>query len=98
MDLPIDPEADTGGFKLVFKQNTPEFKPYLGPGLFVFGKSMKLNENSEEQNNSNVEVEEKMINVNSLQQKDKKLHAGTTSHMISRRRDPKVVDFINSLE
>ncbi|KAK0072984.1 hypothetical protein PV326_013914 [Microctonus aethiopoides] len=98
MDLPIDPDADTGGFKLIFKQNIPEFNPYLGPGLFVFGKPMKLHENPEEQKDINVEVEEKIINIHSSQQKDKKIRTGITSPMISRRRDPKVVDFINSLE
>lgn len=98
MDLPIDPNANTGGFKLVYKQNIQEFNPYLGPGLFVFGKPMKLHENPEEQKDSNIEVDEKIINIHSSQQKDKELRARTTSPMISRRRDPMVVDFINSLE
>ncbi|KAF3421500.1 hypothetical protein E2986_11822 [Frieseomelitta varia] len=38
MDVPMDPSADTGGFSLVYKQNIADFRPYLGPCLFVFGK------------------------------------------------------------
>ncbi|XP_020300319.1 tubulin glycylase 3A-like [Pseudomyrmex gracilis] len=42
MDVPVNAYADTGGFNLVYKQNIPDFQPYLGPCLFVTGKSMTL--------------------------------------------------------
>ncbi|KOX75309.1 Tubulin glycylase 3A [Melipona quadrifasciata] len=44
MDVPMNPSADTGGFSLAYKQNIPDFRPYLGPCLFVFGKSITLQE------------------------------------------------------
>ncbi|KAG5317276.1 TTLL8 monoglycylase, partial [Pseudoatta argentina] len=33
-----------GGFSLIYKQDIPDFQPYLGPYLFVAGKSMTLHE------------------------------------------------------
>ncbi|KYN35657.1 Protein monoglycylase TTLL8 [Trachymyrmex septentrionalis] len=42
MDVPVNACADTGGFSLVYKQDIPDFQPYLGPYLFVAGKSMTL--------------------------------------------------------
>ncbi|KAJ8669569.1 hypothetical protein QAD02_000828, partial [Eretmocerus hayati] len=44
MDLPLNPNADTGGFELVYRQSVPETQPYLGPCLFALGKSMCLHE------------------------------------------------------
>lgn len=42
MDVQVDACADTGGFSLVYKQNTPDFQPYFDSYLFVAGKSMTL--------------------------------------------------------
>ncbi|XP_011052515.1 PREDICTED: uncharacterized protein LOC105144950 [Acromyrmex echinatior] len=44
MDVPVNVCADTGGFSLIYKQDIPDFQPYLGPYLFVAGKSMTLHE------------------------------------------------------
>lgn len=44
MDLPLNPQADTGGFELAYRQPVPDTQPYLGPCLFAFGKAMTLHE------------------------------------------------------
>ncbi|KAG5316655.1 TTL3A glycylase, partial [Acromyrmex insinuator] len=44
MDVPVNVCADTGGFSLIYKQDIPDFQPYLDPYLFVAGKSMTLHE------------------------------------------------------
>ncbi|XP_058792181.1 tubulin glycylase 3A-like [Phymastichus coffea] len=44
LDLPLNPQADTGGFELTYRQPVPDTQPYLGPCLFAFGKTMTLHE------------------------------------------------------
>lgn len=95
MDLPNNVNANTGGFKLAFKQNIPEFIPYLGPGLFVFGKPMTLHEHQSEKGD-----EEGRVNICSTTWGGggKQLRAWTAPPTtITQRRDPKVVDFIDYL-
>lgn len=53
MDLPLNSAADTGGFRLTYKQNPVDFIPYLGPGLFALGKHMVLRENEDTDANNN---------------------------------------------
>ncbi|XP_012062496.1 PREDICTED: uncharacterized protein LOC105625787 [Atta cephalotes] len=44
INVPMNACADMGGFSLVYKQDIPDFQPYLGSFLFVTGKSMTLHE------------------------------------------------------
>ncbi|XP_034943195.1 tubulin glycylase 3A-like isoform X2 [Chelonus insularis] len=53
LDRPINPDADTGGFKLAFKQNIPEFYPNCGPDLFALDKSKLLYEKLRKKNDEN---------------------------------------------
>ena len=94
MDVPANASAETGGFHLAYKQNVPtDFQPYQGPSLFVFGKQMKLHEQHEESSTKNDKEEKTNICSPWVRQ-----HRATTAPpTISRRRDPKVVDFIDYL-
>lgn len=95
MDLPLNPEAETGGFRLAYKQNIPTtFQPYLGPCLFVFGKRMTLHEQSREKR----EKIGKDSDANICSPWKKHDRAWTAPPSMPRSRDPKVVDFIEYLE
>lgn len=92
MDVPLNPTADTGGFGLVYKQNIPDFRPYLGPCLFVFGKSIKLQEQPRKR-----EKRKKGSWPKQQQQQQPSHRAWTAPPMIPRLREPKIVDFIDYL-
>lgn len=91
MDVPVDACADTGGFSLVYKQNIPDFQPYLGPCLFVAGKSMTLHERPPERK------PEKERRANICGPWSKRQRARTAPPMILRSREPNVVDLIDHL-
>ncbi|XP_076388301.1 tubulin glycylase 3A isoform X2 [Megachile rotundata] len=104
MDVPVNAVADTGGFSLVYKQNIPDFRPYLGPCLFVFGKSITLQEHPRKRD------KKKKSNGASKQQQQQQPQqllpqlpqqpqhrAWTAPPMIPRLREPKIVDFIDYL-
>ncbi|XP_029036161.1 tubulin glycylase 3A-like isoform X1 [Osmia bicornis bicornis] len=93
MDVPVNAVADTGGFSLVYKQNIPDFRPYLGPCLFVFGKSITLQEHPRKRE------KKKKGNCSSKQQQQQQQQhrAWTAPPMIPRLREPKIVDFIDYL-
>ncbi|XP_033349025.1 tubulin glycylase 3A-like isoform X1 [Bombus vosnesenskii] len=94
MDVPVNPAADTGGFSLVYKQNIPDFRPYLGPCLFVFGKSITLQEHPRKR-----EKRKKGGTgwVKQQHQQQQQPRAWTAPPMIPRLREPKIVDFIDYL-
>lgn len=89
LDLPLNPNADTGGFALAYKQTTPEFRPYLGPCLFAVGKSMELHECPEKKPDDSRAI------ICSPWSKENR--ARTAPPTVSRLRDPQVVDFIDYL-
>ncbi|XP_011867651.1 PREDICTED: uncharacterized protein LOC105561897 [Vollenhovia emeryi] len=89
MDVPVNACADTGGFSLVYKQDLPDFQPYLGPCLFVAGKSMTLHERSPEP----TPRKEKRTNICGPWSKQQR--ARTAPPMILRSREPNVVDLID---
>ncbi|XP_076767206.1 tubulin glycylase 3A [Xylocopa sonorina] len=86
MDVPLNPSADTGGFTLAYKQNIPDFRPYLGPCLFVFGKSITLQEHPRKRDKKKKGCCPKQPH-----------RAWTAPPMIPRLREPKIVDFIDYL-
>lgn len=96
MDVPVNPAADTGGFSLVYKQNIPDFRPYLGPCLFVFGKSITLQEHPRKR-----EKRKKggtgWVKQQQQHQQQQQPRAWTAPPMIPRLREPKIVDFIDYL-
>ncbi|XP_063990566.1 tubulin glycylase 3A-like isoform X2 [Diachasmimorpha longicaudata] len=89
MDLPLDPSTDTGGFQLAYKENSLDFIPYLGPGLFVFGKRMVLRENEDK------DVNNTRTNICSPWGRHSR---AWTAPARSRNKNPKIVDFVNSFE
>ncbi|XP_017767757.1 PREDICTED: tubulin glycylase 3A-like [Eufriesea mexicana] len=91
MDVPMNPAAETGGFTLVYKQNIPDFRPYLGPCLFVFGKSITLQEHPRKQE------KRKKCGSGWTKQQQQQMRAWTAPPMIPRLREPKIVDFIDYL-
>lgn len=91
MDVPVNACADTGGFSLVYKQNIPDFQPYLGPYLFVAGKSMTLHERPPEP------TPEKERRANICGPRSKQQRARTAPPMILRSREPNVADLIDHL-
>nr|XP_033321045.1 tubulin glycylase 3A-like [Megalopta genalis] len=96
MDVPVNATADTGGFSLVYKQSIPDFRPYLGPCLFVFGKSITLQEHPRKR-------EKKKGKPGSgwpkppQQQHQQQHRAWTAPPMMPRMREPQIVDFIDYL-
>ncbi|XP_043259692.1 tubulin glycylase 3A-like [Colletes gigas] len=94
MDVPMNEAADTGGFSLVYKQNIPDFHPYLGPCLFVFGKSITLQEQPRKRDKKKGKT-----NSWAKQQQQQQQHhrAWTAPPMIPRLREPKIIDFIDYL-
>ncbi|TGZ49818.1 tubulin glycylase 3A [Temnothorax longispinosus] len=92
MDVPVNACADTGGFSLVYKQDIPDFQPYLGPYLFVAGKSMTLHERSPEPTTPRKERRANICGPWSKQQR-----ARTVPPMILRSREPNVADLIDHL-
>ncbi|XP_014480174.1 PREDICTED: tubulin glycylase 3A-like [Dinoponera quadriceps] len=88
MDVPVDACADTGGFSLLYKQYIDDFQPYLGPCLFVAGKSMTLHEQPRKP------AKERRTNICGPWSKQR---AKTAPPMISRSREPNVVDLIDHL-
>ncbi|XP_076664467.1 tubulin glycylase 3A isoform X2 [Andrena cerasifolii] len=96
MDVPVNPDADTGGFSLVYKQNIPDFRPYLGPCLFVFGKSITLQEHPRKRDKKK-KVNSWMKQQQQQPQQQQQHRAWTAPPMIPRLREPKIVDFIDYL-
>lgn len=96
MDVPLNPEADTGGFSLIYKQNIPDFRPYLGPCLFVFGKSITLVEHPRKRDKKKKNGWAKS-QQQQQQQTQQQQRAWTAPPMIPRLREPKIVDFIDYL-
>ncbi|CAK9804385.1 Tubulin glycylase 3A [Anthophora plagiata] len=96
MDIPMNPNADTGGFSLVYKQNIPDFRPYLGPCLFVFGKSITLQEHPRKREKKK-KGNDKAWLKQQQQQQQQQFRAWTAPPMIPRLREPKIVDFIDYL-
>lgn len=96
----MNPSADTGGFSLVYKQNIPDFRPYLGPCLFVFGKSITLQEYPRKRErrrkggNGWVKQQQQQQQQQNQQQTPR---AWTAPPTIPRLREPKIVDFIDYL-
>ncbi|EZA56661.1 hypothetical protein X777_02265 [Ooceraea biroi] len=88
----MDACADTGGFSLVYKQNVPDFQPYLGPCLLVAGKSMTLHEPPRRK-----PEKEKKANICGLWSDSKQRRARTAPPMVPRSREPNVVDLIDHL-
>ncbi|XP_012281705.1 tubulin glycylase 3A [Orussus abietinus] len=87
LDVPIDPTADTGGFELAYRQHVPDFQPYLGPCLFVFGKSMRAREQPG--------LKDREKKSRGSNPGGKQPRAWTAPPMMPRLREPKVVDFID---
>lgn len=96
MDVPVNPAADTGGFNLVYRQNIPDFRPYLGPCLFVFGKSITLQEHPRKREKRKKGGTGWMKQQQQHQQQQQP-RAWTAPPMIPRLREPKIVDFIDYL-
>ncbi|XP_050575390.1 tubulin glycylase 3A-like isoform X2 [Bombus affinis] len=96
MDVPVNPAADTGGFSLVYRQNIPDFRPYLGPCLFVFGKSITLQEHPRKREKRKKGGTGWMKQQQQHQQQQQP-RAWTAPPMIPRLREPKIVDFIDYL-
>ncbi|XP_053995687.1 tubulin glycylase 3A-like [Hylaeus anthracinus] len=94
MDVPMNAAADTGGFSLVYKQHIPDFRPYLGPCLFVFGKSITLQEHPRKRDKKKGKANGWIKQQQHQQQQPR---AWTAPPMIPRSRDPKIVDFIDYL-
>ncbi|KOC59948.1 Tubulin glycylase 3A [Habropoda laboriosa] len=94
MDVPMNSNADTGGFSLVYKQNIPDFRPYLGPCLFMFGKSITLQEHPRKREKKKKGNEKGWLKQ---QQQQQQFRAWTAPPMIPRLREPKIVDFIDYL-
>lgn len=81
----MNPRADTGGFSLIYKQNVSDVQPsYPGPCLLVTGKSMIVHR----------QKSKKEKGANSW---DKQQRARTAPAMLSRSREPIVIDFIEHL-
>ncbi|XP_044017053.1 tubulin glycylase 3A-like isoform X1 [Aphidius gifuensis] len=92
MDLPNNPNADTGGFRQVYKQHVSDFEPYLGPGLIVMGKRMTLHEHQTDDN-------ENTSKINICSTSTRQNRAQTAPPTIARRlRDSKIVDFVDCLD
>ena len=85
----MNPNANTGGFVLTYKQTAPEFRPYLGPCFFAIGKSMTLHEHPRKKR--------KDLKTNICSPWSKQNRAWTAPPTVARLRDPKVVDFIDYL-
>ncbi|XP_076303239.1 tubulin glycylase 3A isoform X2 [Lasioglossum baleicum] len=107
MDVPENATADTGGFSLVYKQSIPDFRPYLGPCLFVFGKSITLQEHPRKRekkkgklNNCWSKATQQQHQQHQQQQQlqqQQQHRAWTAPPMIPRLREPQIVDFIDYL-
>lgn len=93
MDLPDNPDADTGGFRQAYKQHVSNFIPYLGPGLIVMGKRMTLHEQptDEHENKSKINICD-----TTWSRQIRPLTAPPT--IARRRRDPMIVDFTDCLD
>jgi len=91
MDVPMDSYADTGGFTLAYKQNVADFQPYIGPCLFVTGKSMTLHEPSRR----SPEKEKKAKQICGPWSRQRR--ARTAPPMVLRSREPNIVDLIDHL-
>lgn len=85
----MNPNADTGGFVLEYKQTIPEVRPYFGPCLFAVGKSMKLHECPEKKRDDSRAI------ICSPWSRENR--ARTAPPSVVRLRDPQVVDFIDYL-
>ncbi|XP_066587677.1 tubulin glycylase 3A-like [Prorops nasuta] len=46
MDLPANPNTNTGNFVLAYEQTITDFQPYLGSCMFALGKSIKQRSNT----------------------------------------------------
>lgn len=90
MDVPVNACVDTGDFSLVYKQDIPDFQPYLGLYLFVAGKSMTLHEQKP--------TSEKERRANICGPWSKQHRARTALPMILRSREPNVADLIDHLK
>ncbi|XP_015440385.1 PREDICTED: putative mediator of RNA polymerase II transcription subunit 21 [Dufourea novaeangliae] len=111
MDVPMNSAADTGGFSLVYKQSIPDFRPYLGPCLFVFGKSItlqeyprkrekkkgKVNSWTKPQQQQQQKQQQQQQQQVQQQQQQQQHRAWTAPPMIPRLREPQIVDFIDYL-
>ncbi|XP_078052231.1 tubulin glycylase 3A [Augochlora pura] len=96
MDVPVNATADTGGFSLVYKQSIPDFRPYLGPCLFVFGKSITLQEHPRKRDKKKGKPSSGWPKP-PQQQQQQHHRAWTAPPMIPRMREPQIVDFIDYL-
>ncbi|KYN23062.1 Tubulin monoglycylase TTLL3 [Trachymyrmex cornetzi] len=92
MDVPVNACADMGGFSLVYKQDIPDFQPYLGPYLFVAGELMTLHEQPPEL------TSKKERRANICDPWSKQQRARTAPPMILRSREPNVADLIDHLK
>ncbi|XP_011501199.1 PREDICTED: tubulin glycylase 3A-like [Ceratosolen solmsi marchali] len=95
LDVPLNPNADTGNFELVYRQNIPETQAYLGPCLVAFGKSMTLHDVPLKKRINIPGISERNSNVYNLWSKQNR--ARTAPPGTDRQRETKVIDFISYL-
>lgn len=88
----MDANANTGGFSMVYKQNIPDFQPYLGPCLLVAGKSMTLHEPTRKK-----PEKERRAALYGSWSGSKQRRAWTAPPMAPRSRELNVIDLIDHL-